>query len=65
MSQVRSSLIAAIAASTTVRPESQIAERTRRGLAWELVRATTEVTLVAAVSTTADQPWLESSEVST
>ena len=58
-------MAAAIIARTIVSAESQIAARTRRGRAWELVRATTEVVLVARISTTADQPRLESSEVST
>ena len=65
LSQMRSSLTAAIAARPIVSPESRIAARTRPGRACELVRATIEVALVAPVSSTADQPRLSSSEVST
>ncbi len=58
-------MTAAIVAKTTVRAETQIAPRTKPGLAWALVRATIEVALVARVRITAAQPRLVSSEVST
>ena len=65
MSQSGPPLIAASAASTIVSAEIQIARRTNRALAWELVSAMTEVALVATVRITADQPRLSSSEAST
>src|SRR6201986_3503819 len=65
LSQVRSSLIAATMARTIVASERPIAVRTITGRAWELVRATIEVALVAIVRTTAGQPWLASTEVRT
>ena len=52
---------AAIASAAT----SQRRACTTRARACELVRATTEVALVASVSSTADQPRLLSSEAST
>ena len=65
MSSVSLSVAAAIAARRTVSAESQIEARTARGLTWELTRATIEVTLVARVRMTADQPRLSNSEAST
>ena len=65
LSQVRSPLAAAIAARAIVSAESNTAVRTRLALARELVSETTEVALVATVSTTAPQPRLDSSEART
>ena len=65
MSPSRSPNAAEISASAVARAATQIARLTMIGRAWESVRATIEVPPVERVSSTADQPRLESTEAST
>ena len=65
LSQARSSVRAATIARPIASSERPIAARTTTRRACELLSATTEVALVETISTTPDQPTLESSEAST